>query len=111
MNGMSPKSLADTENISAKIADTQNVAANAASAMKHLPQSIEDISKTSKKTAVIVKCINEIAFRTNLPALNAAVEAARAGEAGAGFAVVAAEVRSLALNAAEAAKQMGKGMK
>ncbi|MBI4027353.1 MAG: chemotaxis protein [Verrucomicrobia bacterium] len=95
-SALSAKDLADKAR---RVADT------GALDMREMSQAMDAIKAASDNIAKIIKTIDEIAFQTNLLALNAAVEAARAGEAGAGFAVVANEVRSLAQRSAQAAKE------
>jgi methyl-accepting chemotaxis protein len=69
-------------------------------------QVVMKLGERSKEIGQIVDTISGIAGQTNLLALNAAIEAARAGEQGRGFAVVAEEVRKLAEQSQDAAKQI-----
>lgn len=105
---LSSMTMSNTEHASTaqQLASRAHQAADTGAAgVLQLADAMTELQQSSTNVAKIVKTIDEIAFQTNILALNAAVEAARAGEAGAGFAVVAEEVRSLAKRSAEAARE------
>jgi len=104
MSSMTKQNAENANQAKAMMTEVHQIVEKVDHHMRDMAGAIVEITRSSEETGKIIKTIDEIAFQTNLLALNAAVEAARAGEAGAGFAVVANEVRNLAMRASEAAK-------
>lgn len=104
-----------TEEMSASIKEIAKNATEAAkvadNAMKTAVETNAIVTKLGESSAEIgqvIKVITSIAQKTDLLALNATVEAARAGEVGAGFAVVANEVKELAKQTSTATEDISR---
>ncbi|HMK78253.1 MAG TPA: methyl-accepting chemotaxis protein [Xanthobacteraceae bacterium] len=92
--------------ISRELTQTVDVAAVATREADGTNRQIAGLAEAARKIGDVMDLIRSIAEQTNLLALNATIEAARAGEAGRGFAVVASEVKSLAVQTAKATEEI-----
>lgn len=94
------------EEVSSKAQGTSDLVQQVVNRVKNSESSMSALSGTSAQITEVMNFIEDIAWKTNLLALNASIEAARAGEVGKGFAVVAQEVKSLADQTSGATKQI-----
>jgi methyl-accepting chemotaxis protein len=97
------KSIAE---ISRRLVGTTDIVHRAVDEARGADEQIAGLAKTAQQIGDVVKLIRAIAGQTNLLALNATIEAARAGDAGRGFAIVASEVKSLAVQTAKATEDI-----
>ena len=77
----------------------------------HLSSAIADLDNRSRSIGQIIETISDIADHTGLLSLNASIEAARAGAHGAGFGVIAQEIRTLSQESAKAAEEVNRSLR
>lgn len=94
----SAKEVSETMTESSATASSGDAAAQQAMA------EIKKLLESSHQITGVLETVQDLAFQTNLLSINASIEAARVGEVGAGFAVVATEVRLLAERSRESAE-------
>jgi methyl-accepting chemotaxis protein len=92
--------------INAQITRSTAAVQRATETSRDARQSIDALALSVGRIGSVAGLISDIAARTSLLALNATIEAARAGDAGKGFAIVAGEVKSLAMQTANSTKQI-----
>lgn len=97
---------ASVAEVSRQCAESRASSESVARELERAGQAVADLAAVNRKIDEVTEFIRSVSFQTNLLALNASVEAARAGAAGAGFAVVAQEVRQLAHKTTDAAKSI-----
>ena len=107
LSGQVNANAENSRDVNQLISDTSKEIHSSNEKMESMVKAMANINDCSSQIEKIIKTIEDIAFQTNILALNASVEAARAGEAGKGFSVVANEIRALAEDTQKMTRNMG----
>jgi len=94
--------------ISDDVGRAAQISGRAAEEARRTSGLITTLEQAAIRVEGVVEIITRLATQTNMLALNATIEASRAGEAGKGFTVVASEVKTLAHQTAQAARDIGR---
>jgi methyl-accepting chemotaxis protein len=97
---------ASIREISGQTGESSRIVAEAVRQADQTYSQVQALADSAVNIGQVVDLVNQIANQTNLLALNATIEAARAGETGRGFAVVTAEVKTLASQTAKATEEI-----
>lgn len=90
------------------IDETKSALSVSGEAAQRVMDQVKNMGQSAEKVFQVVKTIEEIAFQTNILALNAGVEAVRAGEQGKEFVLVVEEIRNLSQRCAQVARETSK---
>lgn len=106
IDGMMAGILAKNDTMNSGIASRMTEIENAATNARSIASLFEDLKQKSDQVAGITGSIQDVSDRTGILAINASIEAARAGAVGRGFRIIANEVRNLAIQTGDFAKQI-----
>jgi methyl-accepting chemotaxis protein len=103
---MMAKILAENEGVDKSVVERMGDVDRAAKDARHIDELFRDLQENTKRIVSMTGSIRDVSDRTNILAINASIEAARAGSVGKGFRIIANEVRNLAGQTGDFAKQI-----